>query len=150
MIATVFKENSVTKGRKSLLEVKKNFCETGFVQDLKRASLRKGDVFDDVDDSYWTYEIRVRSIVAEHAPQEQKYPKKESPPFMNFEIRTEIYRKKCYLINLRKTQSREITENKGIMLQNLVNNQFNYISLNGVVGGKSQRTLGQPLNLSSA
>ena len=33
-------------------------------------------------------------IVDEHAPKKQKYQKKESPPFMNSELRRAIYKKK--------------------------------------------------------
>ena len=65
-----------------------------FAQDLQRAPLHIADIFNDIDDSYWAYETLVREIVYEHAPQKQKYPKKESPPFMNSELRRAIYKKK--------------------------------------------------------
>ena len=95
MIATVFKENSISnKRQKVTFRSYKNFCEADFVQDLQRAPLHKAGIFDDIDDSYWAYETLVREIVDEHAPQKQKYPKKESPPFMNSELRRAIYKKK--------------------------------------------------------
>ena len=56
-----------------------------------------------------------------HAPQKQKYPKKESPPFMNSELRRAIYEKKMLLNkhkNIKEKQIGKITENKETMLQN--------------------------------
>ena len=51
-------------------------------------------LFDDADDCYWAYETLLMDIVDEHAPRKQKYPKKDSPPFMNSELRRAIYKKK--------------------------------------------------------
>ena len=80
MIATVFKENSISnKRQKVTFRSYKNFCEADFVQDLQRAPLHIAGIFDDIDDSYWAYETLVREIVDEHAPQKQKYPKKNLP-----------------------------------------------------------------------
>ena len=81
MIATVFKENSDSnKKQKVTFKSYKNFSEADFVHDLQRAPLHIADIFDDVDDSYWAYEILVREIVDEHAPQIQKnIPKKKNP-----------------------------------------------------------------------
>ena len=52
------------------------------------------DIFDDVDDSYWANYTLLREIVDEHSSQKQKYPKEETPPFMNSELRRAIYKKK--------------------------------------------------------
>ena len=70
MIATIFKENSTSyKRQKVTFRSYKNFCEADFVQDLQRALLHIGGIFDDIDDSYWAYETLVREIVDEHALQ---------------------------------------------------------------------------------
>ena len=112
MIATVFKENSISnKRQKVTFRSYKNFCEAGFVQDLQRAPLHIAGIFDDIDDSYWAYETLVREIVDEHAPQKQKYPKKESPPFMNSELRRAIYKKKMLFNKHKKYKGKTNWEN---------------------------------------
>ena len=112
MIATVFKENSISnKRQKVTFRSYKNFCEADFVQDLQRAPLHIAGIFDDIDDSYWAYETLVREIVDEHAPQKQKYPKKESPPFMNSELRRAIYKKKMLLNKHKKYKGKTNWEN---------------------------------------
>ena len=122
MIGTVFKENSISnKRQKVTFRSYKNFCEADFVRDLQRAPLHIAGIFDDIDDSYWAYETLVREIVDAHAPQKQKYPKKESPLFMNSELRRAIYEKKMLLNkhkNIKEKQIGKITENKETMLQN--------------------------------
>ena len=122
MIATVFKENSVSdKRQKVTFRSFKKFCEADFVQDLERAPMHIADIFDDVDDSYWANETLLREVVDEHAPQKQKYPKNDVPPFMNSELRRAIYKKKIYLTSSKNTKVKQIgkiTESKGIMLQN--------------------------------
>ena len=80
-------------------------------QDLQRAPLHIAGIFDDIDDSYWAYETLVREIVDEHAPQKQKYPKKESPPFMNSELRRAIYKKKMLFNKHKKYKGKTNWEN---------------------------------------
>ena len=69
------------------------------------------DIFDDVDDSYWAYETLVREIVDEHAPQKQKYPKKEAPHFMNSELRRAIYKKKMLFHKFNRYKGKTNWEN---------------------------------------
>ena len=112
MIATVFKENSSSnKRQKVTFRSYKNFCEADFVHDLQRAPLHIAGIFDDVNDSYWAYETLVREIVDEHAPQKQKYPKKEAPPFMNTELRRAIYKKKMLYNKFNKYKGKNNWEN---------------------------------------
>ena len=50
-------------------------------------------------------------IVDEHAPKKQKYPKKESPPFMNSELRRAIYKKKMLHNKFKKFKNNSNWEN---------------------------------------
>ena len=54
----------------------------------------------------------------EHAPQKQKYSKRESPS-MNSELQRAIYKKMLFnkYKNIKEKQNETITENKGSMLQ---------------------------------
>ena len=95
MVATTFKENTVsTKRQKVNFRSYKNFQEAEFIQDLHRVPFHISTMFDDADDCYWAYETLLMDVVDEHAPRKQKYPKKDSPPFMNSELRRAIYKKK--------------------------------------------------------
>ena len=84
MIATVFKENSVSnKRQKVTFRSYKIFCEADFVQDLQRAPMHIADIFDDVDDSHWAYIVTATfcEIVDEQAPQKQLSKNKWSPVY---------------------------------------------------------------------
>ena len=123
MIATVFKENSDSnKKQKVTFRSYKIFSKADFAHDLQRAPLHIADIFDDVDDSYWAYEILGREIGDEHAPQiQKKYPKKEAPPFMNSELQRAIYKKKMLFNKINRYKGKtnwENYRNKGNMLQN--------------------------------
>ena len=48
--------------------------------------------FDDIDDIYCAHELLLRQVVDEHAPIQQKCPKKKSPPYMNSNYRKIIYK----------------------------------------------------------
>ena len=88
MIAVCFKENCISNKRhKVTFRSYKSFDEASFTQDLHRVPFQVATVFDDADDCYWAYETLLMDIVDEHAPKKQKYPKKDSPPFMNAELR---------------------------------------------------------------
>ena len=50
-------------------------------------------------------------IVDEHAPKKQKYPKKESTPFMNSELRRAIYKKKMLHNKFKKFKNNSNWEN---------------------------------------
>ena len=65
-----------------------------FTGDLHRVHFQVATVFEDANDCYWAYETLLMDIVDEHAPKKQKYPKKESQPFINSELRRAIYKKK--------------------------------------------------------
>ena len=95
MVATTFKENSVSNKRQKVnFRSYTNFQEADFIRDLYPAPFHVSTLFDDADDSYWAYETLLMDIVDEHAPRKQKYPKKDTPPFMNSELRRAIYKKK--------------------------------------------------------
>ena len=88
------------KDKKVTFRSYKKFQETEFTQDLHRVPFhRVATIFEDANDCYWAYETLLMDIVDEHAPKKQKYPKKESPPFMNSELRRVICKKKCSTIN---------------------------------------------------
>ena len=72
----------------------KGFEEADFVRVLHRVPFHVATIFDDANDCYWAYESLLMDVVDEHAPKKQKYPKKDSPPFMNSELRKAIYKKK--------------------------------------------------------
>ena len=95
MVATTFKENSISNKRhKITFRRYKNFQEADFIRDLNQAPFHISALFDDANDCYWAYEILLMDIVDEHAPRKQKYPKNDPPPFMNSDLRKAIYKKK--------------------------------------------------------
>ena len=95
MLATVFKENSISNKRKKVnFRSYTNFQEADFIRDVHQAPLHIADIFEDVNDSYWAYQSLLMDVVNEHAPSKQKYPKKDPPPFMNGELRRAIYKKR--------------------------------------------------------
>ena len=88
MLATVFKETSISNKRKKVnFRSYKNFQEADFIRDVHQSPLHIADIFEDVNDSYWAYQSLLMNVVNEHAPSKQKYPKKDPPPFMNGELR---------------------------------------------------------------
>ena len=97
MLATVFKENSISNKRKKV-NFRRNFKEADFIQDVHQAPLHIADIFEDVNDSYLAYQSLLMDFVNEHAPRspttKQKYPKKDPPPFMNGDLRRAIYKKR--------------------------------------------------------
>ena len=97
MLATVFKENSISNKRKKVnFRSYKKFQEADFIQDVHQVPLHIADIFEDVNDSYWAYQSLLMDVVNEHAPSKQKYPKKDPPPFMNGELRRAIYKKRMF------------------------------------------------------
>ena len=95
MIAACFKESCISNKRQQVtFRSYKNFQEAEFTRDLHRVPFQVATVFEDANDCYWAYETLLMDIVDEHAPKKQKYPKKESPSFMNSELRRAIYKKK--------------------------------------------------------
>ena len=93
MIAACFKEQCITNKRhKVTFRSYKTFDEAVFTQDLHQVPFQVATLFVDADDCYWAYETLLADIVDEHAPKKQKYPKKDSPPFMNTELRKAIYK----------------------------------------------------------
>ena len=69
MLATVFKENSISNKRKKVnFSSYKNFQEADFIQDVHQAPLHIANIFEDVIDSYWAYQSLLMDVVNEHAP----------------------------------------------------------------------------------
>ena len=147
MIATDFMENSVSnKRQKVTFRSYKNFCEADFVQDLQRAPMHIADIFDDVEDSYWAYETLLHEIVDEHAPQKQKYPKKDASPFMNSELQyrgqfiKNMFNFELHVSNICKKAAKQInvlcrlshylnTDTKLLIYKSFVRSNFSYCPL---------------------
>ena len=107
MIAVCFKENSLSNKRQKItFRSYKSFEEASFTQDLHRVPFQVATIFDDANDCYWAYETLLMDIVDEHAPKKQKYPKKDSPPFMNSELRKAIYKKKMLHNKFKKIKNK--------------------------------------------
>ena len=76
MLATVFKENSISNKRKKVnFRSCTNFQEADFIQDVHQAPLHIANDFEDVNDSYWAYQSLLKEVV--NTLSKQKYPKKD-------------------------------------------------------------------------
>ena len=82
MLATVFKENSISNKRKKV-NFRRNFKEADFIQDVHQAPLHLADIFEEVNDSYWAYQSLLMDFVNEHAsappPQNKNIQRKTLP-----------------------------------------------------------------------
>ena len=65
----------------------KHFDETSFKHDLEIAPFHVGDMFDEVDDTFWFNHSLIQGIVDGHAPIKRKKTVKYPVPFMNSKLR---------------------------------------------------------------
>ena len=68
----------------------KSFNEDSFVTDLSTAPYHVGEIFNDIDDTYWFFNALTMKIVDEHAPLKTKQIKGRKVPYMNGELRKAI------------------------------------------------------------
>ena len=65
----------------------KHFDETSFKQDLEIAPFHVGDIFDDIDDTFWFNHTLIQYVVDGHAPIKRKKTVQYPVPLMNFKLR---------------------------------------------------------------
>ena len=68
----------------------KHFNEELYINDLCSAPYHVGEIFENIDDSYWFFNTLTMSIVDEHAPIKTKQIKGQRIPYMNSELRKAI------------------------------------------------------------
>ena len=146
MIAVCFKENSISnKRQKVTFRSYNSFEEASFTQDLHQVPFQVATIFDDANDCYWAYETLLMDIVDEHAPKRQKYPKKDSPPFMNSELRKAIYKKKMLHNKVKKIKNKatwEMYRKQRNYVTKLRKKSIHLYFLKGVVAALNPRNSG--------
>lgn len=76
--------------RKIVYRSFKNFNEQRFSEDLMNVPFHICDMFDDVDDTVWSYQYLLNEVTNVHAPIKTKLLKKPQLPYMNGELRKAI------------------------------------------------------------
>jgi len=122
--------------RKIIYRSYKKFSEEAFVKDLSYIPFGICNVFDDVDDAMWAYNVLLNDVVDVHAPVKSKILRKPQLPYMNGELRRAINVKamlrrkfnKCRSIHtwsLYKCQRNLVTSLKRKSLTQYFNNRCN-------------------------
>ena len=87
----------IPRSDKSIISYRsyKHFDELSFKNDMQTIPYHVGEVFDDIDDSYWFTQKPISSVIDKHAPMKRrKAIKTRSPvPFMNSQLRKSCHRK---------------------------------------------------------
>ena len=71
----------------------KQFNLEQFLINLEYIPMNVCDVFDNVNDNFWTYTLLLNDVVETHSPLKKKHVKKPSPVYMNSELRKAIHKK---------------------------------------------------------
>jgi hypothetical protein len=89
----------------------KNFKEDLFLHDLQSVPFHIIDIFTDIDDSHWAFDMLVKDVIDSHAPLKKKIIKYPEAPFMNSALRKAMYAKRqsrnCALKDPRNPIKRE-------------------------------------------
>jgi hypothetical protein len=76
-----------TEGRQIVYRSFKHFNENDFNYDVSCIPMSVCNVFDDIDDATWCYDVMLKDIIEQHAPMKTKFSKKPKEPFMNSVLR---------------------------------------------------------------
>ena len=69
----------------------KKFNDQSFQDDVGHIPFHVTEVFDDIDDQYWAYSKLLGDVLDEHAPLKKKTIRKNQVPYMNGNLRREIF-----------------------------------------------------------
>ena len=64
----------------------KHFNDSEYLRDLDFAPFHVGEVFDDVDDSYWFASKLLETVIDVHAPMKKRIIKHRQVPYMNSKV----------------------------------------------------------------
>ena len=73
--------------------MQKHFDELSFKTDMQTIPYHVGEVFDDIDDSYWFTQKRISSVIDKHAPMKRRKAIKTPVPFTNSQLRKSCHGK---------------------------------------------------------
>ena len=71
----------------------KKFDDETFINDVKYIPFSVCDIFDDHDDSLWSFNKLLSDVIDKNAPVKKKIIKKPSVPYMNIRLRQAIHKK---------------------------------------------------------
>ena len=85
----------IPRSDKSIISYRsyKHFDELSFKNDMQTIPYHVGEVFDDIDDSYWFTQKLISSVIDKHAPMKRRKAIKTPVPFMNSQLRKSCHRK---------------------------------------------------------
>ena len=69
----------------------KKFDNDVFKQEIQHIPFHVCDIFDDIDDQSWAYNLLICNVLDEHAPFRTKIITKNQVPYMNSKLRKEMY-----------------------------------------------------------
>ena len=69
----------------------KKFNDQSFQDDVGHIPFHVTEVFDDIDDQYWAHSKLLGDVLDEHAPLKKKTIRKNQVPYMNGNLRREIF-----------------------------------------------------------
>ena len=72
----------------------KHFDESSFLRDISYIPFQVMDIFSDINDSYWAFDVLIKEIIDEHIPLKKKFINHTNAPFMNSALRKSMYRKR--------------------------------------------------------
>ena len=82
-----------SKPRKIQYRSYKHFNEDKFMNDVSNIPFSVCNVFDDVDDKYWSVSVLYNDVVNENAPLKQRTLRNDQIPYMHSELRKQMYRR---------------------------------------------------------
>jgi len=71
----------------------KSFSESSFKKDVSHIPSQVCDVFDDIDDQYWAFNVMFKEVLDEHAPIKERTVKTDKIPYMHSSLRQEMYKR---------------------------------------------------------
>ena len=69
----------------------KHFNDKNFKNDISNIPFHVIEIFDDMNDQYWAYSHLLTNVLDEHAPLKTKTIKKNQVPYMNGDLRREMF-----------------------------------------------------------
>ena len=85
----------IPRSDKSMISYRsyKHFDELSFKNYMQTIPYHVGEVFDDIDDSYWFTQKLISSVIDKHTPMKRRKAIKTPVPFMNNQLRKSCHRK---------------------------------------------------------
>jgi hypothetical protein len=72
----------------------KHFNQEEFLNDVSHIPFQVMDIFNDIDDSYWAFDILIKDVIDAHIPLKKKFVNHSNAPFMNSALRKAMYSKR--------------------------------------------------------